>query len=238
MRPTILIIALASALLLLVAAPAQALHVQMDLPQIVEQAQLVFIGTPVEVSCEHNHAGAIQTRYRLDVERTLKGSGLLSDQNSLELTFAGGEIGEQAMVVSGVPQLALDQRYVLLVLHDGQSYLSPIVGQHQGLFMVQTEPATGRELVLTADGRMIEKIENGRLVVGARVELDQLGRLQAVVEQTPQANPEPPVSLDPDKVRVLDHRSAEQPFVDTQRAMPLNEFLETLSAMIAQDQAQ
>lgn len=142
----------AVALLLLSAAvtpPAHALGRKLSLDEIVQQGKSVLVGT---VTCSSTRWGEgrkmIWTDYEVAVEETWKGSpGRL-----VTLSFAGGTLDGRSIVVTHVPRLAVGATYVFSLNDLERLYTSPVVGAEQGLFREATDQATGRRILLDAEG--------------------------------------------------------------------------------------
>jgi len=113
--------------------------------ELVSRAQTVFVGETIDVESRWVANGsdrAIVTRVTFRVERTLKGE--LGGQTVLE--FLGGTVGEDRMVVTGMPKFRVGDEDVLFVDDSGRP-MSPIVGFMHGRFRVLEDPESGRRSV-------------------------------------------------------------------------------------------
>ena len=113
--------------------------------ELVSQAQVVFEGDTLNVQSRWVTAGvdrAIVTDVTFKVVRTLKGT--LGPQTLL--TFLGGTVGEDRMVVTGVPTVRVGDSVVLFVDERGRP-ASPVVGFMHGRFRIVDDPASGRQAV-------------------------------------------------------------------------------------------
>ncbi len=228
---------LALLLFLAISPQANALRLSITFEQIARQADLAFVGTVTNVEPTYNDKGFIVTDVTLAVEQVTKGAQTLSDPDAVTLRFAGGQIGDVGMNVSGVPTLELGTRYVLLVHNDGTQYISPVVGMDQGIFRVVTEPATGRELVLTDSGRFIERIAGGDVIAGSMATLSDSGRYIAREKaesrsglRRPKTHKLPEAEGDA-TTRVLGIRAASLPVTDAGKVMILRSFLAALDTL-------
>jgi len=204
------------------------------LNEAVAQADLIFVGHVEGLEADHNAAGFIVTKVTLKILTLIKGDRQYAQGRSVVLQFAGGKIGDESLVVSHVPRLEADATYVLLIRHDGNNYASPIVGMDYGLFRVAPEPATGRQLMLTAGGNFIDEVVQGQIRAGSRARLNEQGRFTA--ESAPGDFYSAPTvrSLDPDKIVVLAARPIEPPVSDPARVLTLDRFVRILRNLARQ----
>lgn len=123
--------------------------VPLSFDSVVAKAELIFVGKVVDrrSSYLHNTWGKlIVTDVTFEVVRVLKGGAGLHTK----LTFLGGQVGSEALTVSGMPQFEVGDRDVLFV--GNRSASNPIVGFWQGRFKIVPDPATGRDVVHTHSG--------------------------------------------------------------------------------------
>lgn len=131
----------------------------LDLDELTAQADRIVLGRVVWAEPIRHQNGHIHTRFRVQVERDLRGSG---DQEIIVQTL-GGRIGELAMRVEGAPSLQVGDRAVVFVEDDGHAVFRP-VGMAQGVMHVHRE--SGREMV-APDSRgmlLLRRDASGRLV--------------------------------------------------------------------------
>lgn len=129
------------------ALPTTVLPVGFD--DMVARAELIFIGQVIDRRSTYlpGPDRAIVTDVTFDVLRVLKGaSGLRT-----KLTFLGGTVGRETLVIEGMPQFQIGERDVLFVGADRMA-ASPLVGFSQGRYRVVRDPASGRDLVRTNSG--------------------------------------------------------------------------------------
>ena len=113
--------------------------------ELVARSRTVFVGETIGVESRWAGAGpggAIVTRVTFRVERVLKGE--LGGQTVLE--FLGGTVGEDRLVVAGMPRFRVGDEDVLFVDDRGRA-MCPVVGMTHGRFRVLEDPETGRRSV-------------------------------------------------------------------------------------------
>lgn len=117
--------------------------------ELVARSRTVFVGETIGVESRWAGAGAgtgsgdaIVTRVTFRVERVLKGE--LGGQTVLE--FLGGRVGEDRLVVAGMPRFRVGDEDVLFVDDRGRA-MCPVVGMKHGRFRVLEDPGTGRRSV-------------------------------------------------------------------------------------------
>jgi len=205
---------------------------QMTLAQLADQADLIFVGTANDMQAFKNQEGAIITKITFSAETVLKGSDKLEGLSEVALNFAGGKIGETRLRVSDVPIIQFNKRYVLMVRYDGNEYASPVVGMSQGLFIVENEPATNRNLVLGLAGNFIEGIKDGKLIFGSKAVLKNNGLFISQQAADAPSNDQMPVSKNPENVQVIAQYPVTEHSTDPKKAMTLDQFLAALSKLI------
>lgn len=112
--------------------------------ELVAEAELIVRATPVarETRRETAPDGTVilRTYVTLAVERTLKGP--VADR--LTLAFLGGELGDEAMTVRGVPRLEPGATDYVFIAGNGRVFC-PLVGLGHGRYRVLRGGADGRE---------------------------------------------------------------------------------------------
>lgn len=140
---------------LLLALVAPLLHatsvVPPDFPQLVDEADAIYRGrvTAVEARRVARPAGGsvIKTFVTVAVSRTLKGE----EQKEVTLEFLGGQIGDEAMEVSGVPKFVVGQDGFVFVQQNGRQFC-PLVRLGHGSYRIAHETGSQREYVLRENG--------------------------------------------------------------------------------------
>ena len=115
--------------------------IALDLQELTAEADRIVVGQVVWVEPIRIGNGMIRTRYRIQVEQDLRGSG---DREIIVETL-GGRIGRLAMRVEGAPSFALGDRAVVFVRGEGDAIFHP-VGMAQGVMRIERE--NGRDMVI------------------------------------------------------------------------------------------
>ncbi len=101
-------------------------------------ADRIFVGTVVDVTSRPSaaHPQYFETVVRFDVEEVVAGT----IPATVELVYSGGEVNGIRQRIDGMPELAVGERYVVLLEPDQTPALaSPFVGFNQGLYRVVGE---------------------------------------------------------------------------------------------------
>lgn len=147
--------------LLAAAPPAAGLGRKLSLDQIVRQGKSVLVGTVVCASTRWGEGRKmIWTDYDVSVQETWKGS----PEQVVTLSFAGGTLDGRTIAVTHVPRLSVGETYVLSLNDLTRAYTSPVVGAEQGLFREVTDQATGKRILLDADGWAVGLDREGGLM--------------------------------------------------------------------------
>lgn len=152
MRSACFIISVAVLLGLLPAARATTV-IPPDFKTMVHQAEIIFRGKVTAVRSEWSGEGSqrcIVTYVTFDVMKTLKGAPV----SPYVLRMLGGTVGDQAMVIDGVPKFAVGDKTLLFVEHNGTQVV-PLVGMMYGYFHLMTDVTTGQEIVHRFNGNAL-----------------------------------------------------------------------------------
>jgi hypothetical protein len=124
--------------------------------EMTDQADLIFVGKVVNSRAEWRAVGAnriIVTLVKFQNEEVLKGNaGPL-----VTLQFMGGTVGNVTLEVVEVPKFNLSDREVLFVKGNGVRFC-PIVGLFHGKFSVRKDEKSGREVLVTHNGRELRNV--------------------------------------------------------------------------------
>lgn len=142
-----------------------------------ESAAPTAPGAPVGVGVEGGRT--LFTEITLRVEDQI--GGTLGPE--VRFTMAGGSSEDATVVVFGMPQFKVGERYMLLLRPDYERTNVPIVGVFQGYFRITADPATGKERLLNADGDIVLGIEGDRVALRHNPE--------SARARTPQPGPAP-----------------------------------------------
>ncbi|MBP7745815.1 MAG: hypothetical protein KA383_06745 [Phycisphaerae bacterium] len=190
-------------LLVLLAAPAWAIHPHVDFAELVQSADVVFVGTVISTDAHFGiNDRVIVTDVTFQVEALVHaGSAVAVDASEqVVLTFAGGQVGDRGVTVSGVPEFEVGQTYVVFSRLDGQSYMNPLVGGAQGLFKVALDAATGEAYPLTPGGLGIAAVRDSALEFTTKVERIEGGVATLVAGEFVMAPPGQPAAGSGDSV--------------------------------------
>jgi hypothetical protein len=149
-------------LLLLAATPCQTAVLHLSFDKIVEQADVIFVGTVLDQQCRFGPNGKmIFTDVSFSVERLVYAKIELRDKVNgvVTLAFAGGIMEGKAVTVSDIPRFKTEARYLIFTLMDGKTYDSPVVGSYQGVFPIMTDEVSGTPHPLAYGKRPIVEIE-------------------------------------------------------------------------------
>jgi len=107
------------------------------------------------------------------VEDALKGN----PGSTYTVRMLGGTVGDKTMEITDGPKFKIGDRDVLFVENNGRQFI-PLVGIMHGRFRVESERASGREVVKTSEGEPLSDIsELGRneraARAGAALSVDQ-----------------------------------------------------------------
>jgi hypothetical protein len=130
--------------------------------QVATHSGYIFAGTVLAIDSQRI-GGTILTRVLFEDLRFGNGA---SQSDSIVLTLAGGTVGNDHVVIDGQPNFELESRYIVFASADlgspGNSYM-PVVGLHQGYFMVGQPRPTA--VVYDALGLPVTAITPDRLTV-------------------------------------------------------------------------
>ena len=108
--------------------------VKMALETVVAEADRIAVCQVIDITPSRDlKNGAPITRVTFEPVEWWKGD---SRERTVALEFLGGPVGDgTALVVAGMPQFEIGNRYVLF-WRDGETWANPIVGWHQGSYAV------------------------------------------------------------------------------------------------------
>jgi hypothetical protein len=171
----------------LAASPAYGSIVQaLDLDDLVEQSDGIFLGRVVLSESFQRANGTLGTWHRIVIERDVRGTA--SSEQEVIVETLGGQLGDLGMRVEGEPSFSLGERVVVFVRGDGGYSAFRPVGMGQGVMRVRMEE--GVETVRqTREGMMLmRRNAKGRLERSAgalpkKERLDTfLSRVRSIVE--------------------------------------------------------
>ncbi len=114
-------------------------------PELVAEAEAILRGRVTDITFRRSSAPdgtpVIKTHVTFAVERTLKGP----ERASVTLEFLGGTIGDESLVVTGLPRFELGSTDYLFVERNGVQFC-PLVAVRHGRYRLRRD-GTGREFV-------------------------------------------------------------------------------------------
>jgi len=153
-------------------APTLALEPHIGFTELTQTADIIFEGTVSNIQSRFGPTGrSIVTDVTFDIVQLIhRKDAAPQAARRVVLTFAGGQVGDLGLTVSGVPNFTLGQHCVVFSLFDGQSYMNPLVGGAQGLFEVTTDLATGIQYPTTPSRRGLTGVSGDELRYSEKVE--------------------------------------------------------------------
>ncbi len=137
--------------------------------------------------------------------------GTVPLQTPFLLRFEGGSVGKSGLYIPSMPQFQVEEKYILFI-RNMHVRRCPIVGWEQGVFRIQQDSQTGREIVLDRLGRKVLAVVGGEVVAKKDTEISPQETpmspeefLTAVVGLIPQPSPsveqgqEDPLILEPEQ---------------------------------------
>jgi len=220
----------AAGMIIAVVGPCLGMVQKMGFDEIVDASALAFLGSVVSLDAYESENGQmIFTRVTFAVEEILHGRSDSESIETLELSFAGGEVNGRRIKVSDVPVLILGEAYVVLAREDGRPNASPVVGVYQGLFRVIEDPVSGERYPTDPAGRAMSRINDGKIVKTPLVLAISNGALQLNLQESMdhEVQVEVPVLASPAAdPHALATRSKETP--TTEDLMKLDDLLEAI----------
>lgn len=153
-RPRLPFLALILALTLSLVPPA--LHATSVVPpnfsELVNGADAIYRGTVTAVEARRlarpDGAGTmIKTFVTVAIDRALKGPA----KNEVTLEFLGGTVGDESLIVSGMPKFAVGDREFVFVQKNGLQFC-PLVAVMHGRYRVLRDAAAAKEFVARDNG--------------------------------------------------------------------------------------
>ena len=97
----------------------------------------------------------ISTKVELEIRDVIKGA----PPSPLVLDLIGGRIGQDELVLEGMPQFQVGDEHVLFV-HGEQSKMYPLVALMHGVYPVMHEAKSGQDYVLRSNGRPLYSLQD------------------------------------------------------------------------------
>ncbi len=97
----------------------------------------------------------ISTRVELELRDVIKGA----PPSPLVIDLIGGRIGQDELVLEGMPQFHVGDEQVLFV-HGAQRKMFPLVAMMHGVYPVIHEARSGQDYILRSDGRPLYGLQD------------------------------------------------------------------------------
>ena len=124
--------------------------------ELVDQAEIIFQGTVVDVRSEWMGAGAqrhIVSYVTFRVDEAIK----QQPGATYSLLMLGGTVNGETMGVADAPLFKVGDRDILFVEHNGTQFI-PLVGIMHGRFRLRADADTGKEIVTTDAGEPVTNV--------------------------------------------------------------------------------
>jgi len=149
--------------------------------ELLQYAELVFEGRVIAVeSVMAPNSHLPRTCVLFEISEIFKGN---QSDDTVDLCFLGGISGEYTVQVADMQYPKLDEKGIYFVKSLARQYANPLYGWKQGHFLIETDPDTFREHVMTAGrqpvtGITLEEAPPYRLSTGVASGVKTTDRLQ------------------------------------------------------------
>jgi hypothetical protein len=124
--------------------------------ELLQYAEFVFEGRVVAVeSVGPPNSHLPRTCVLFEISEVFKGS---HSDDTVDLCFLGGISGEYTVKVANMRYPKLDEKGIYFVKSLARQYTNPLYGWKQGHFLIETDPYTFKEHVITADRQPVTGI--------------------------------------------------------------------------------
>jgi hypothetical protein len=124
--------------------------------ELVQYSEFVFEGQVIAVESVislNNHIP--KTCILFEIREVFKGT---HSDDTIELCFLGGITGEYTVQVANMQYPKLDEKGIYFVKSRSIQYANPLYGWKQGHFLIETDPHSSKEHVMTADRQSVTGI--------------------------------------------------------------------------------
>lgn len=136
------VIAVGITFLLTLSSAAAATVVQLDLPRLVDESDVIVVAEVVDTSAELGTSGRVYTTITFNTDDTVKGE----PGEEFTIRQVGGTVDDIATHVPGMPHFEPDQRVFLFISTFDER--PAVTGLSQGRFDVVTDPDDGTQYVV------------------------------------------------------------------------------------------
>jgi hypothetical protein len=149
--------------------------------ELLQFAELVVEGQVIaveQVMPPNSHIP--RTCVLIEINEVFKGR---HTDNTVDLCFMGGISGEYTVKVANMQYPKLDEKGIYFIKSLARQYANPLYGWKQGHFLIETDPYTSREHVITADrqpvtGITLEETPSYGLSTGVAIGVKTTDRMQ------------------------------------------------------------
>ncbi len=211
------------------ARPALGTYPHVEFPEVVHTADLIFVGTVTDMRALLGPAQKmIFTNVRFEQVGLIneKARGLVDVNEGVTLAFAGGQIGERGVRVSGVPKFSIGERYLVFSRYDGARYSNPLIAGTQGLYRIIADVRNGVEYPLAEGNAGIVSVSGGRLQCTPKIAEIVAGAVSLAPPRIPMA-PAPESAAE--KAEPAESRQVTRP----ESVMTLDEFVGEIRTILA-----
>jgi len=167
--------------LLLAGLASAAVVVRLPLPDLVSRSELILEGRCLSVRSERDPEGLILTVVSVLVDRGYRGT---DPGQRVEFRLPGGEVGDDGLVVPGVPTFREGEEVFLFLTPPSPRGVRLPVGLAQGKLRIVRDPGTGeRRLERSLAGVDLVDPATGRLVDAPEAETRSYEAFRAEVER-------------------------------------------------------
>jgi hypothetical protein len=124
--------------------------------ELLQYAEFIFEGQVIAVEFVMPPNGPLPiTCVLFEISEVFKGS---HSDDTVDLCFLGGISGEYTVRIANMQYPKLDEKGIYFVKSLARQYSNPLYGWKQGHFLVEIDPYTSREHVITADRQPVTGI--------------------------------------------------------------------------------
>ena len=135
----------------------------MDLGKLTANAEMIFIGTVVDVRSQ-KESNALYTYVTFGDLEIVKGTYTAA---TIEARLLGGSVGGETLEVVGMPKFVLGERNMIFLAGNFR-YSCPIVGWGQGRFKIAWDELSRQEVILDNESIPISGVKDKEVVRAKR----------------------------------------------------------------------
>ncbi|MBD3288225.1 PKD domain-containing protein [candidate division KSB1 bacterium] len=146
-----------------------AVNLNVSMGEIAQTSDLIFVGTVKNQECHENESKSMifTTVYFEDIDLIHKSDrAVQTAESSVEITYAGGKLGDRSVFISGSPNFVNNRRYLLFVLDNGKTYANPVIGGNQGIFEIIKDKSTAEHYPITPGKKAVIRVDATGITLG------------------------------------------------------------------------